>query len=77
VAVINYILLGWVPAAAMIHLVPLGCFLWLLLGGCLYTAGAGFLSFDQRVPFFHTAWHAFVLAASAFHFYAVLEFTVI
>ncbi len=76
VAVVNYILLGWVPAVAMIHMVPLGCVLWLLIGGCLYTIGAFFLTMDQRVPFFHTAWHAFVLAASALHFYAVLEFTI-
>ncbi len=77
VAVVNYILLGWLPAAAMFYLMPVDCLTWLFIGGCLYTAGALFLTLDQRVPFFHTAWHGFVLAASAVHFFAVLHFTVV
>ncbi len=77
VAVVNYILLGWLPAAALFYLMPFNCLIWMFLGGCLYTAGAFFLTFDQRVPFFHTAWHGFVLAASAVHFYAVLHYTVV
>lgn len=76
VAVVNYVLLGWVPAAAMFYLMPLDCLIWMLVGGCLYTAGAFFLSFDQRVRFFHAAWHGFVLLASAIHFYGVLHYTV-
>ncbi len=76
VAVINYILLGWLPAAAMFYLMPVDCLIWMFVGGCLYTAGALFLTLDQRVPFFHTAWHGFVLAASVVHFYAVLHYTV-
>ena len=40
VAVINYILLGWVPAAAMFYLMPVDCLIWLFIGGCLYTVGA-------------------------------------
>ncbi len=77
VAVVNYILLGWLPAAAMFTLMPFGCLIWMFVGGCLYTAGALFLTFDQRVPFFHTAWHAFVLAASAAHFYCVLHYAIV
>ncbi len=77
VAVANYILLGWVPAATMFYLMPFSCLMWLFVGGCLYTVGALFLTFDQRVPFFHTLWHGFVLAASAVQFYAVLHYTVV
>lgn len=76
VAVLNYILLGWLPATVVVYLIPFDCVMWMLLGGCLYTAGAVFLTFDQRVPFFHTVWHAFVLSASAVHFYAVLHYTI-
>jgi hemolysin III len=76
VVVANYVLLGWVPAAAMVHLLPLSCFLWMLAGGLLYTAGAIFLSLDQRVPFFHAAWHISVMCASFCHYVAVLYFTV-
>ena len=77
VAVVNYVLLGWVPAAALFYLIPLDCLMWMLVGGCLYTAGAFFLTFDERVPFFHAAWHGFVLLASAIHFYGVLHYTVV
>lgn len=77
VAVANYILLGWVPAAAMVNLMPFNCVMWMLAGGILYTLGALFLTLDQRVPFFHATWHAFVLGASAVHFFSVLHFTMI
>lgn len=76
VAVVNYIMLGWLPAAVMFYLIPFDCLMWLFVGGCLYTAGAFFLTYDQHVRFFHTAWHGFVLAASAIHFYAVFQYTV-
>ena len=77
VVVANYILLGWLPAMAMISLMPLDCMLWMACGGVLYTVGTLFLTFDQRVPFFHTTWHAFVLGASAFHFFAVVHYTIL
>lgn len=77
VTVTNYVALGWVPAMVMIHLIPLDCAVWMACGGVLYTVGALFLTFDQRVPFFHTAWHAFVLVASACHFIAVVQYTVV
>ncbi len=56
VVVANYILLGWLPAMAMISLMPLDCMLWMACGGVLYTVGTLFLTFDQRVPFFHATW---------------------
>jgi hemolysin III len=77
VVVANYILLGWLPAMAMISLMPLDCMLWMACGGVMYTVGTLFLTFDQRVPFFHTAWHAFVLGASACHFFAVVHYTIL
>jgi hemolysin III len=75
VVVANYILLGWLPAMAMVSLMPLDCMVWMACGGVLYTVGTLFLTFDQRVPFFHATWHLFVLGASAFHFFAVLHYT--
>lgn len=77
VVVANYILLGWVPAMAMVSLIPLDCMVWVACGGVLYTVGTLFLTFDQRVPFFHATWHMFVLGASAFHFFAVVHFTIL
>jgi hemolysin III len=77
VVIANYVLLGWAPAMAMVSLVPLDCMLCMACGGILYTVGAFFLMMDQRVPFFHSIWHAFVLVASAFHFFSVMHFTVL
>ncbi|MHB8863523.1 MAG: PAQR family membrane homeostasis protein TrhA [Pirellulaceae bacterium] len=77
VVVANYILLGWLPAMAMLRLIPLDCVFWMACGGILYTVGALFLMLDQRVPFFHATWHAFVLAASACHFFAVVTYTIL
>jgi hemolysin III len=77
VVVANYVLLGWLPAMAMISLIPLDCGLWMACGGILYTFGALFLMLDQRVPFFHTTWHTFVLAASVCHFFAVIHYTIL
>ena len=71
----NYILLGWVPALGMLDAIPFPGFEWMMLGGILYTSGAAFLLFDQRVPFFHATWHMFVLCASVCHFWVVLELT--
>jgi hemolysin III len=77
VVIANYVLLGWAPAMAMIGLIPMDCVMWMACGGILYTVGALFLMLDQRVPFFHTIWHAFVLVASGLHFFSVMHFTVL
>jgi hemolysin III len=77
VVIANYILLGWVPAMAMVSLMPLDCMVWMACGGVLYTVGTLFLTFDQHVPFFHATWHLCVLAASAFHFFAVVHYTLL
>lgn len=77
VVIANYVLLGWAPAMAMISLMPMDCMLWMASGGILYTVGALFLMLDQRVPFFHTIWHAFVLVASGLHFFSVMHFTIL
>lgn len=45
-------------------------FVMLLLGGGLYTAGVPFYAMD-RVPYMHTVWHGFVLAASVCHWVAI------
>ena len=48
----------------------------LLLGGILYTAGVAFHLW-QRLPYHNAIWHAFVLAASACHFAAVVDAVVL
>jgi hemolysin III len=77
VAIILYVLMGWMPVVAakpMIAIVPSGC-LWLMAaGGALYTIGTLFLAFDRKAVYLHATWHIFVIAASAVHYYAVLEY---
>ena len=74
VTVVNYALLGWLPAVALYDGIPSACLWWMFIGGVSYTVGTIFLTFDQRVPFFHTTWHAFVMAGSAFHYFAIMQF---
>jgi hemolysin III len=77
VAIVLYVLMGWMPALAakpMIAIVPSEC-LWLMAaGGVLYTVGTLFLAFDRKAVYMHATWHIFVIAASAVHYYAVLEY---
>jgi len=69
-----YVLLGWLPAAAMpwiLPLVPTPILLWILFGGISFTIGTIFLYLDKRDYFFHTIWHTFVLLGTACHFWAI------
>ena len=75
VSISAYVLLGWLPVVAIkpiVQIVPSAVLWWILAGGILYTIGTLFLLKDDRVPYFHSAWHVFVIAASACHYYAVL-----
>ena len=70
-----YLALGWSVVLAleplMLAVSPHVVFL-LAVGGCLYTAGIVFHLWE-RLRYHNAIWHAFVLAASACHFTAVLE----
>ncbi len=68
-----YLLMGWLALAAIrpvIDAVSLQGFLWLAAGGLAYTIGVVFYVW-RRLPYAHTVWHLFVLAGSAFHFFAI------
>jgi hemolysin III len=76
VAVWIYLILGWLPiiaAAPLAELVPAVPLWWMLIGGVCYTAGTVFLMYDDRIPQLHAVWHLFVIAGSAFHFFAILH----
>lgn len=70
----SYVLLGWVPAMALLHRVPVGCLLWMAASGLFYTAGTLFLKMDNRQRYFHATWHVFVILGSACHYFAVVAF---
>ena len=70
-----YLLMGWL---VLIAAVPLwrahagGRLALLVAGGLAYTAGVAFFAMDSRLRYGHFIWHLFVVAGSAFHFFAVL-----
>lgn len=71
-----YIAMGWLALVAMgplIRSLPPGAFAWILAGGLAYTGGVVFYALD-RIPYFHTVWHVFVLAGSLCHYVAVMRY---
>jgi hemolysin III len=73
ISTILFILMGWLVVLAikpLLTLLPLGGFLWLLVGGLFYTGGVIFYGLD-RFHYFHAVWHLFVLAGSACHFFSI------
>lgn len=69
-----YLFQGWVvvfAAGAVVRAIGWQGSAWLLAGGLAYTLGIVFFAMDRR-RYFHAAWHLFVLAGSAAHYFAVL-----
>lgn len=74
-SVAPYLLLGWVGLSAFFPLLSaLGptTFALIGIGGVLYTVGVLFHVWE-RLPFQNAIWHAFVLAAAAVHYAAVVS----
>jgi hemolysin III len=76
-SIVLYLGMGWLALVAlgpMIRAVgPEG--MWLVfLGGMAYTSGVVF--YVWRRPYCHAIWHAFVLAGSILHFFAVLLYVI-
>lgn len=72
---ILYLAIGWMGVLVMkslYHLMSLQGFIWLLLGGVLYTIGTYFYT-HHKIKYNHGIWHLFVLAGSSFHYFAVVS----
>jgi hemolysin III len=72
-----YLAMGWLVIAAAEPLftqLPAAGLAWLVAGGVAYTLGVVFFVLDHRVRYAHFAWHLFVLAGTACHFWAVLSY---
>jgi hemolysin III len=75
-----YLIMGWISVSAageMLSALPTWVFVWLLIGGIIYTLGAivyatKIFNFKPGVFGFHEVWHIFVLLAAASHFIAVM-----
>jgi hemolysin III len=75
-AILLYLAMGWLAIVAVVPLVThvrLGGLALILAGGLAYTVGVVFYAI-QRVPYFHTVWHFFVLMGTACHFFAVMNY---
>ena len=73
-----YLVIGWAIALTLPELMrALGdrALLLLFLGGVFYTLGVPFYAL-RRIRYHHAIWHGFVLAGSALHFIAMLNFVV-
>jgi hemolysin III len=72
-----YLLMGWVVLIAvgpLVERVAAQGLVLLVAGGLAYTAGVVFFVLDSRVRFAHFVWHLFVVAGTACHFFAVLDY---
>lgn len=73
-----YLLQGWIvvfAARPLMHAISPHGLIWLGAGGLAYTFGIVFFAMD-RIPYFHAAWHLFVLAGSVAHYFAILFYVV-
>ncbi|MFZ0746341.1 MAG: hemolysin III family protein [Terracidiphilus sp.] len=73
-----YLFQGWFvvfAARPLLHAIGWHGALWLGAGGLAYTLGIVFFALDRR-PYFHAAWHLFVLAGSIAHYFAILFYIV-
>lgn len=79
---IFYILMGWLVVVAFIplmHILPMGGIMWLVLGGVFYTVGTIFLN-DKNLNMIpglfgpHELWHLFVMAGSFCHFWMMFKY---
>ncbi len=72
-----YLVMGWLVLIAFVPLVervPQPGVALLVAGGLAYTAGIVFFMLDSRLRYAHAVWHSFVVAGTAFHFFAVLSY---
>jgi len=70
-----YLAMGWLVLIATVPLVervPVPGLALLVAGGLAYTGGVVFFLLDSRFRFAHAVWHVFVVAGTAFHYFAVL-----
>ena len=78
VTTLPYVAMGWVAVVAikpLLETVAPGGLALLAGGGLAYTLGTIFYVW-RRFPFHHAIWHAFVLAGSSLHFFAILFYVI-
>ena len=69
-----YLAMGWLivfDINSLFKLMNLNAKVLLILGGVSYTFGVLFYAFS-KIKYFHSIWHLFVIAGSAFHYFMIL-----
>jgi len=70
----TYLAMGWfglILIQPLSSVFALGGFVWLILGGVLYSLGVVFFLW-RSLPYNHAIWHIFVLAGTTAHFFGIL-----
>lgn len=73
-----YIGMGWIAILAikpLLEALAPGGLALMFAGGLAYTLGSIFYAW-KKLPYNHAIWHVFVMAGSAFHFFAVLFYVI-
>lgn len=81
IGVTLYIAMGWmavVAGPALYHTLPFDVFMWLAIGGIVYTVGAVVYALEWPNPWpvhfdAHAIWHLFVIGGAAAHFVAMVK----
>lgn len=73
---ICYLLMGWFAVfiiKPLLAALPVEAIYWMIAGGLFYTVGAVFY-LVKKIPYNHAIWHLFVIAGSAAHFVAIVNY---
>ena len=73
-----YLVMGWLivfDINSLFNLINFNAKLLLILGGFSYTFGILFYAFD-KIKYFHSIWHLFVLVGSVSHYFMVLLYII-
>lgn len=77
-SLVIYLTMGWCVIVAirpLIETLATGGLVLLVIGGLCYTGGVVFYVWE-RLRYHHAIWHAFVVAGSVFHYFAVLFYVI-
>ncbi len=78
-SMICYIGMGWcviVTIVPVYRALTFWGFMWLLMGGIMYTIGAVLFGIGAKVRYIHSVFHIFVVLASIMHFICILFFVI-
>lgn len=74
ISTICYVLMGWgilLAIKPLYHQLPKISFIFLIVGGLLYSGGVYFYK-KKSVKYFHSIWHLFVIGGTILHYFSIL-----